>query len=104
MQAAQNAVLDRARVLDPSIENFNDLDRIVQEHPEWDEEIAEAYRQSGYLDLWKADFAINPWHYDLAAMDATGATRGCGLIVSARSANFIPAARFAVNLIHYQGR
>lgn len=104
MQAAQNAVLDRARALDPDIENFNDLDRIVQEHPEWDEEIAAAYRQSGYLELWKADFAINPWHYDLEAMEASGAGEGLRAYCAGTIREFHTGGlRFAVNLIHYQG-
>lgn len=104
MQAAQNAVLERARGLDPSIENFNDLDRIVQEHPEWDEEIAAAYRQSGYLDLWKADFAINPWHYDLEAMETSGGDEGLRAYCVGTIREFHTGGlRFAVNLIHYQG-
>lgn len=104
MQAAQNAVLDRARALDPSIENFNDLDRIVQEHPEWDEEIAAAYRQSGYLDLWKADFAIDPWHYDLEAMEASGFDEGLRAYCVGTIREFHTGGlRFAVNLIYYQG-
>lgn len=67
---AQNAILDGVRRLDPSVEHFGDVDRIVREHPEWDGRIAELYRSSGYLDLWKTDFVVNPWHYDLTAMDA----------------------------------
>ena len=68
-RAAQNAVLAVARRLDPAIENFTDLDRLVRTHPEWDAEIARAYRDSGYLDLWKTDFEVNTWHYDLNAIE-----------------------------------
>lgn len=51
MQASQNAILEVARRLDFTVENFTDLDRLVQTRPEWDGEIAKAYRDSGYLDL-----------------------------------------------------
>lgn len=70
MQRSQNALLDFVRTLDPTVENFSDLDHVVQTHPEWDEQIAQAYRETGFLDLWRADFAIDPWHYDLQAMQA----------------------------------
>ncbi len=65
MQRCQNAILNVARGLDGTVENFNHLDSLVQEHPEWDAEIAKAYRDCGYLDLWKIDFQVNPWHYDV---------------------------------------
>lgn len=67
---SQNAILAAARRLDPSVETFEDVDRLVRAHPRWDAEIARAYRDSGYLDLWKMDFAACPWHYDLGAMEA----------------------------------
>jgi len=107
MQESQNAVLAAARLLDPTVENFNDLDAMVQGHPEWDAAIARAYRESGYLELWKSDFAINPWHYDLDAMEEEGAGavkgdsfhRYCvGTIREAQSGGF----RYAVNLMHYR--
>jgi hypothetical protein len=42
MQTSQNAVLAVARRLDPSVEHFGDLDRLVRQHPEWDAQIAQA--------------------------------------------------------------
>jgi hypothetical protein len=68
--AAQNAILDGVRELDPMVENFTDVDRIVRNHPEWDIRIAALFRTSGYLDLWKIDFQVNPWHYDVEALEA----------------------------------
>jgi hypothetical protein len=108
MQESQNKVLEAARRLDPSIENFNDLDRIVHGHPEWDAEIARAYRESGYLDLWRSDFAINPWHYDVEDMEAitTAATMDDlrSYCVSTIGEFHSGGLRFAVNLVHYRER
>ncbi|MCW2365868.1 hypothetical protein M2341_001315 [Sphingobium sp. B7D2B] len=107
MQESQNAVLTAARQLDPAVENFNDLDAMVQAHPEWDADIARAYRESGYLEIWKSDFVINPWHYDPDAMEEAGkgAVQGDSLhsycvstIREAQSGGF----RYAVNLTHYR--
>lgn len=107
MQESQNAVLAAARQLDPAVENFNDLDAMVQAHPEWDADIARAYRESGYLEIWKSDFVINPWHYDLDAMEneGKGAIQGdrfhgycVSTIREAQSGGF----RYAVNLMHYR--
>lgn len=108
MQAAQNAVLDVARKLDPSIENFNDLDRYVQEHPEADAEIARAYRETGYLQLWRTDYAVNPWHYDLEAMDAIVDDRTIddmrAYCVSTIKEAYTAGIRYAVNLVHYRAQ
>lgn len=68
--AAQNEILDGVRKLAPNVEHFGDLDRIVREHPEWDLHIAGLFRTSGYLDLWRNDVAVNPWHYDVEALEA----------------------------------
>ena len=68
--AAHNAILDGVRELDPTVENFADVDRIVQNHPEWDLRIAALFCASGYLELWKADFKANPWHYNVEALEA----------------------------------
>jgi hypothetical protein len=106
MQDILNRILTAARQLDPSVENFNDLDRLVQDHPEWDEEIARIYRKSGYLDLWRSDVAVNPWHYDLDHMEASaGSHRDAGLLeycLSTIREFHTGGLRFAVNLTHYQ--
>ncbi|WP_422059571.1 YiiX/YebB-like N1pC/P60 family cysteine hydrolase [Sphingopyxis sp.] len=106
MQRLHNEILDFARSIDPSIENFNDLDTFVQQHPEHDEKIARVYRESGYLALWKADFAINPWHYDIVEMDAiTNDRTVAGLreyAIGTISEFHTGGLRFAVNLAHYE--
>ena len=105
MQESQNAILEVARRLDSNVENFNDLDRLVQTRPKWDAEIAKAYRDSGYLELWKTDFRVNPWHYDLDGMEALTKASTIddlrdyciGTIREFHSGGL----RYAVNLIHY---
>lgn len=106
MQDSQNAVLAVARGLDESVENFTDVDRLVGDHPEWDGIIAQAYRDSGYLDLWRHEQRINPWHYDIAAMEAM--TRDDRLqdlrayCIGTVRDEHSSGERFAVNLRHYE--
>lgn len=106
MQRIQNAIFEVARSIDPSVENFNDLDALVQGHPEHDEAIAKAYRDTGYLDLWRDDFATNRWHYDLSEMEAItteqtldGLRQYC---VSTIGEFHTGGLRYAVNLAHYE--
>lgn len=106
MRDAQNAVLAVGRKLDPTVENFNDLDRIVREHPEWDSAIAEAYRNSGYLDVWKYEFQAHPYRYNPAVMKSIVdpemlAELRAYCIDTIREA-YSGGARFAVNLTHYR--
>jgi Permuted papain-like amidase enzyme, YaeF/YiiX, C92 family len=106
MRDSQNAVLSVARGLDKSVENFTDIDRLVREHPAWDGAIAQAYRDSGYLDLWRHEQRINPWHYDIAAMEAL--TRVDTLqdlrayCIGTVRDEHSGGERFAVNLRHYE--
>jgi hypothetical protein len=106
MQRAQNDILAVARAIDPSIENFNDLDALVQRRPEHDDVIAAAYRDTGYLEIWRNDFAVNPWHYDLDEMEAV--TNGGTMAemreycVSTIREFHTGGLRFAVNLSHYE--
>lgn len=106
MQDAQNRILEVARALDPVIENFNDLDAFVQAHPQHDDTIAEAYRDTGYLEIWRNDFAVNPWHYDLAEMEAVTTDRTVDEMreycISTIREFHTGGLRFAVNLAHYE--
>lgn len=106
MQRVQNEILAVARSIDPSVENFNDLDALVQRHPEHDEAMARTYRESGYLDLWRADFAINPWHYDLDEMEAITAEHILDDLrqycIGTVSAFHTGGLRYAINLTHYE--
>jgi hypothetical protein len=106
MRDAQNAVLAAGRKLDPKVENFNDLDRFVREHPEWDSAIARAYRDSGYLDIWRHELQRHPYRYDLALMESIAAPEMLAdlrsyCIETIRDA-YSGGVRFAVNLAHYR--
>lgn len=106
MQQAQNGILAVARAIDPSVENFNDLDAFVQAHPEHDEVIAAAYRDTGYLEIWRNDFAVNPWHYDVNEMEAATSDRTIAEMreycIGVIGEFHIGGLRFAVNLAHYE--
>lgn len=103
---AQNAILAAARALDRLIENFNDLDAFVQAHPRHGDAIAQAYRETGYLDIWRNDFAVNPWHYDLGEMEAATNDRTVvemrEYCISTIREYHTGGLRFAVNLAHYE--
>lgn len=105
MQEIQNAILETARGLDPAVENFGDLDRVVAEHPEWDATIADAYKQSGYLDLWQVNCAVNPWQYDLDVMNAQPPQALDDLkdyCISTIREFHTGGLRYATNLVHYR--
>lgn len=106
MRDSQNAVLNAARRLDSRVENFTDLDRLVRERPEWDSAIAQAYRDSGYLDLWRHEIEAHPYRYDLALMeiitDPAMIVDLRGYCVDTISEAYSGGLRFAVNLTHYQ--
>lgn len=106
MHDAQNTVLSVVRGLDSKIENFSDVDRLVRDHPEWDGVIAQAYRDSGYLEIWQHELKTNPWRYDLALMESitdpltlTDLRAAC--IDTIREA-YSGGVRYAVNLAYYQ--
>ena len=107
MQESQNAILEAARRLDSTIENFNDLDQLVQTRPEWDDEIARAYRDSGYLELWKTDFRVNPWHYDQDEMEALTTVSTIDDLrdycIGTIREFHTGGLRYAVNFVHYRG-
>jgi hypothetical protein len=70
MRAAINAVLGGARAKNKSIQNFNDLDFHLAEHPEDDEYFCDLLITSGCLTVWKIEKEKNPWQYDLDLMTA----------------------------------
>ena len=106
MQQAQNRILAVARAIDPSVENFNDLDSFVQAHPEHDEVIAAVFRDTGYLEIWHNDFVINPWHYNLADMEAVTNDRTSAELreycISVIGEFHTGGLHFAVNLAHHE--
>lgn len=105
MADAQNAILSAARILDNRVENFADVDRLVREHPEWDAQIAQAYRDSGYLDLWRHEMRANPWRYDIELMELLNTTEQRDDLRKANIATIREAysggARFGADLAHY---
>ena len=106
MQQAQNKVLKSVRRLRCTVENFNDVEKLLIDHPEFDDRIASAYRDSGYLDIWKAEFDGYRWRYDLDLMLAiTNASKLEGLqsyCVNTIREFHSGGLRFAENFIYYQ--
>jgi hypothetical protein len=70
MRGATNAVLDGVRKKNKDIQNFDDLDRHLIEHPEDDEYVCGLLEGSGYLTLWQVEKQKNPWQYDLELLNA----------------------------------
>jgi hypothetical protein len=70
MRDATNTVLDGARMRNKDIQNFDDLDRHLIEHPEDDEYVCGLLQESGYLTLWQVEKKKNPWQYDLERLNA----------------------------------
>lgn len=107
MKSVQNAILAEVRRLDPTVEHFGDVDRVVREHPEHDEALADAFISSGYLELWRHDLEVNPWHYDIEALEAV-ADHGneqeirsyCQSIIREHHSG---GARYAAMLAHHRG-
>ena len=66
---AQNVVLDVARSFKPDIENFDDLFSLLVQRPDVDQTMADALRDSGYLDIWKLETEAHPGRYDSALID-----------------------------------
>lgn len=101
MHAAQNAVLEAARSVDPKVENFNDLYALLITRPEADQVIADALEDSGYLELWKNEVAGHPWRYTVGLIDTLSEPpellrEYCiGTVKEAYSGG----ARFAINLV-----
>lgn len=105
---AQNEVLDFARSLDPTVENFQDLDRLINDHPEWDARIASVLQSSGYLDLWRYEVETHPWRYDrsvMATMMAPSIQQDLrAYCIGTVQEAYSGGVRFTVNLEHYRRR
>jgi hypothetical protein len=79
MRQSTNHILNGARKIDKSIQNLSDVDRLVLEYPEHDERIMELYTESGFLQVWKTDHELNPWHYDAKLMENLGSRHPDGV-------------------------
>lgn len=72
MRQSTNHILNGARKIDKNIQHLSDVDKLVLEQPEHDETIMQLYVASGFLQIWKIDHEINPWHYDAKLMEIVG--------------------------------
>lgn len=70
MRDVTNALFSHVRTKDPGIQTFDDIRRHLVHHPEDDDVFCKMLKASGYLTVWKIDCRLNPWHYDLALMNA----------------------------------
>ena len=68
MRDATNLILDGLRKKNRSIQNFDDLNQFLIEHPHEDSYVCELLETSGYLTLWEIEKKKNPWQYDIILM------------------------------------
>ncbi|MGA8882827.1 MAG: YiiX/YebB-like N1pC/P60 family cysteine hydrolase [Acinetobacter sp.] len=60
-----NNLLKNIRALTgQDIQTLNEIDSFLVENPEYDNQITELLKNSGYLEIWKMDCEKNPWRYD----------------------------------------
>jgi hypothetical protein len=63
-----NSIFAEARKISKQdIQTFDQLHELIINYPEYDNEITEFVRNSGYLDIMENDFEKNPWHYNTEA-------------------------------------
>jgi uncharacterized protein YehS (DUF1456 family) len=68
MALVTNNLLELAKKVKPDLFCLNDIEMAVILQPELDFPMANAYRESGYLDYWKVEATKYPWRYDLKEM------------------------------------
>lgn len=71
MVDATNMLLAAARTKNALIESVSDIDEHLLEVPGDDAFFAELFSTSGYLTVWKAEYAKNSWRYDLQLMTSS---------------------------------
>lgn len=60
-----NNLLKNIRALiGQDIQTPNEIDNILIRNPEYDFQITDILKKSGYLEIWKIDYEKNPWKYD----------------------------------------
>ena len=98
---AQNAILNVARSIETTIERFDDLYALLVKNPEADPKIAIAFRDSGYLDLWKIEVDAHPWRYNSSLIDAMQASPEAlrDYCVDTVREAYSGGLRFSINLI-----
>ncbi len=76
MAECTNSFLAAARRKNRNIHALNDVHVHIMHHPEDDRHFRKALEASGYLTVWRKEFAKNPWHYDIDLMNDLGVTTG----------------------------
>ncbi len=69
MVEATNAVLRDVRKLNPGVQTFEDVVKLLVATPHHDAAVLAAYRSSGYLEVWRLHIEATPWHYNLEIMN-----------------------------------
>ncbi|PXA90877.1 hypothetical protein DMC47_27055 [Nostoc sp. 3335mG] len=69
MQKAHNDLLRAAREVDPNVEALEDIITLLLRDKTADEQIDEAQRSSGFLDVWRLEVETHPWRYIPGQMD-----------------------------------
>lgn len=65
MREATNNLLEKAKEISHGIENINNITEVAIKSPEKDKALAEALKNSGYLDVWKTEVDLYSWRYDI---------------------------------------
>ena len=71
MLEVSNEAMRRIRLIAPQVEAMERVFNYLQDHPQDDGQIYEAFRESGYLDMWQVELNEKPAHYYYEALDAT---------------------------------
>ena len=103
MRDANNALVNGARAVSPTIETPNDIDQYLLGHPQADAPLCELLRTTGYLEIWHGEESRNPWQFDVDQMDTLlphdDAHRYCmGVVVEEQ----VGPSRFITNRAGYQ--
>ena len=60
-----NSIFKAAReISQQDIQTFEQLHQLIIDYPEFDHQLTEVLKKSGYLYMAENDFKINPWFYD----------------------------------------
>lgn len=68
MSEVTNKLLAGVRKISPKILSVNDIIEVSVKFQKFDSKLADAYKDSGYLDYWKTQEEKYPWRYDISEM------------------------------------
>lgn len=66
---AQNNLLAAAGAIDPQVETMEDIPSLLLRNKVADEQINEALKSRGYLDVWRLEVEAHPWGCRLGLID-----------------------------------